>query len=230
MKVKWSGMGAVDGRGKINGTVGSRNRAGAYLRVKVTPVNPQTVYQLAQRALLAGFSQAWRTLTQSQRDGWDAAVGDYARTDIFGDLRNPTGKNLFTRLNTQLSVAGESGITDAPLPEGTLQPILDLPVVDIGTPDEIEVATTTTTTGNKLVFEATPGVSPGKKFLKNDYRVITAIAGAAPTTVNLKSAYNARFGVPPAGTRVGFRCYSVNPSTGERSVASEVNTIVLNTP
>src|SRR5690606_27930634 len=55
MKVQFSGLGVVAGSGKIQGTVAARNRSGAYLRVKVTPVNPQTTYQQAARQRLTQF-------------------------------------------------------------------------------------------------------------------------------------------------------------------------------
>lgn len=68
MKLNWSGFGAVDGRGKIGGHVASKNRSGAYARIKVTPVNPQTTFQQVARNLLTSLSQGWRALTQAQHD------------------------------------------------------------------------------------------------------------------------------------------------------------------
>ena len=101
MKIKFGAL-VVAGRGKIGGHVASRNRAGAYLRTKVTPVNPATVYQVAVRNRLAGISTDWRGLTAAQRTAWNAAVSDYAKTDIFGDIRNPSGFNLHQKLNNNL--------------------------------------------------------------------------------------------------------------------------------
>jgi hypothetical protein len=94
MKIKFSGIGVVDGRGKLNGTVFSRNRSGAIARVKVTPINPNTAAQAAARSLLASLSQGWRGLSQAAILQWNNAVSDYQTTDVFGDLRTPTGKNL----------------------------------------------------------------------------------------------------------------------------------------
>ena len=58
MKIKWGAL-MVDGRGKIGGQVASKNRAGAYMRNKVTPVNQQTSYQLTVRNRLSYYSQNW---------------------------------------------------------------------------------------------------------------------------------------------------------------------------
>lgn len=225
MKVKFSGMGVVEGRGKINGTVASRNRAGAYLRVKVSPVNPQTTFQQAVRNRLTQNSQAWRSLTADQRAAWDGAVSDFARTDIFGDLRNPTGKNLYTRLNTNLQLAGQSTISSPPLPAGAGTVVAGTLVMTNGGAQTI--AHTGDTAGHTIVVQATPGVSPGKSFLKNDYRNISTFTGGTASPEDIATEYAARFGQPAVGTKVGVRLISVNNLTGETSVASEAQTIVV---
>ena len=85
MKAKFGSI-VVAGSGKIGGHVASRNRGGAYFRTKVTPVNPNTPAQAAVKSRLTTQAQAWRSLTAAQRAQWNAAVADFARTDIFGDL------------------------------------------------------------------------------------------------------------------------------------------------
>lgn len=225
MKLNWSGFGAVDGRGKIGGHVASKNRGGAYARVKVTPSNPQTSFQLAARNLLTSLSQGWRSLTQVQRDSWDAAVGSFAKTDVFGNLRNPTGKNLYGALNANLSNIGQAAITDAPLPAGGGEVVAGTAVITNGGAKTI--AHTDDTAGHTVQVWATPGVSPGKKFLKNDYRLVTTFAGGAASPANIATAYEARFGEPAVGTRVGIRLVSVNNTTGEAGTPSESTTIVV---
>jgi hypothetical protein len=44
MKMKFGAI-VTEGRGKIGGHVASKNKSGAYLRTKVTPVNRQSVAQ-----------------------------------------------------------------------------------------------------------------------------------------------------------------------------------------
>lgn len=225
MKLKWSGFGAVDGRGKINGHVASKNRAGAYARTKVTPVNPQSSYQLASRNLLTTFSQGWKALLQAERDAWDAAVGNFAKTDVFGDIRNPTGKNLYTSLNTNLLNIGQTAITEPPLPSGAGTVTAGALVMTNGGAKTI--AHTGDTAGHTVQVWATPGVSPGKKFVKNDYRLITTFTGGAASPANIATAYAARFGQPAVGTRVSVKLVSVNDNTGEVSVPSEATTITV---
>jgi hypothetical protein len=224
MKAKF-GMIVVDGRGKLGGHVLSKNRGGAYARTKVTPVNPQSTYQLTARNLLTSLSQAWRSLTQAQRDGWNAAVQSFQRTDIFGDLRTPTGKNLFTRLNTNLQNIGFSVINAAPLPSEVFQTLAGTLVMTSGGAKTIAH---NVGTGESVVqVWATPGVSAGKEFLKNDYRLIMTFDDDMASPADISTAFEARFGEPAVGTRVGVKLVNINNVTGQNGQASEATTITV---
>lgn len=225
MKLKWSGFGATDGRGKINGHVASKNRSGAYARTKVTPTNPQSTFQLGARNLFTALSQGWRALTQAQRDAWDSVVADFAKTDVFGDLRNPTGKNLYSRLNINLQNVGQAVITDPPLPAGGGSVVAGAVVMTNG--GAKTVAYTEATDGHKIQVWATPGVSPGKKFVKNDLRLIATFDGAAASPFDMATAYEARFGEPAVGTRVAVQLVSVNETTGEMGTPSRGSTLTV---
>jgi hypothetical protein len=96
MKIKFSGIGVVDGRGKLNGTVFSRNRSGAIARVKVTPINPNTAAQLLLEVFWQAFLKDGAACRKAAILQWNNAVSDYQTTDVFGDLRRQQGKT-FTR-------------------------------------------------------------------------------------------------------------------------------------
>lgn len=224
MKMKFGAL-VVDGRGKIGGHVASRNRSGAYLRTKVTPVNPATLYQVAARALLTSLSQGWRALTQAQRTAWDAAVSDFAGTDIFGDLKNPTGKNLYTRLNANLRNAGQSLISSPPVPSGAELALAGALVITNG--GAKTVAYTGATAASTVQVWATAGQSPGKKFVKSEYRLVTIFTGGDPSPVDIATEYEARFGEPAVGSKVFVQLRCVNNDTGETGQATETSTIVV---
>jgi len=226
MKIKWSGVGMVDGRGKINGSVASKNRAGAYVRTKVTPVNPDTTAQRGARTRLASLSSAWRGLTQSKRDAWNAAVDDYQSTDIFGDLRKPTGKNLFTALNINLFNAGQSAITDPLSPVGVTGIAIDSLTINITTPT-YELAHSLGDSSVTVLVFATAPLSAGVSFVKSEFRLIQTFAGNAASPVDIETAYTAKFGTPPAGSKVFVRCVPINNTTGQAGQASQNNTIVV---
>jgi len=166
MKIKFGAL-VIAGRGKIGGHVASRNRGGAYLRTKVTPVNPSTVYQAAVRNRLAGISTDWRALTAAQRLAWNAAVSDFAKTDIFGDLRNPSGFNLHQKLNNNLVNCGEAQLTAPPLPCA-----VDF-LTSLSLTADYTLQTMTLTYApaisatHKILVFATPAISPGISFVKS---------------------------------------------------------------
>lgn len=216
----------VDGRGKINGSVASKNRAGAYVRTKVTPVNPDTPSQRGIRTLLASLSSAWRGLTQSQRDAWNAAVDDYQSTDIFGDLRKPTGKNLFTALNINLTNAGQSVITAPVSPAGVTGIAIDGLTINITTP-AYELAHSLGDASITVLLFATAPLSAGVSFVKSEFRLIQTFAGNASSPVDFETAYVAKFGTPPAGSKVFVRCLPVNNTTGQAGQANTAYTIVV---
>lgn len=209
-KLKWGAL-AVDGRGKLGGHVLARNRSGAYIRTKVTPNNPQSTYQSIARALLAAFSSKWRALSQVQRDAWNGAVASFSGTNVFGDLVNPTGKNLFTRLNINIANAGGTKILLPPMPT-------ELPSI-VGTTLAVVGAGASTITfpavGTTSVFiEATPPLSPGVGFFKNKFRLISNyVAGDAAITVTTAD-YDARFGSPIADMKIAYRLTPVDITTG----------------
>lgn len=213
--MKWGAL-VTDGRGKIGGHVASKNRAGAYLRTKVTPVNPATSFQAAVRSFFASLSQGWRALTGSEIIAWNSAVQNFSTTDIFGDLRNPTGKNLYQKLNTNLNTVGASGITVPPLPVGG-GAVADftLTVAETAQVFDVELGANAVPAGKAWVVEATPAITPGISFVKNQYRVLGVFAATVTGTRHLGTAYTARFGPIVEGQQYFVRIKSIDILTGE---------------
>jgi len=223
MKMKFGAI-VTDGRGKIGGHVASKNRGGAYLRTKVTPANAQTTFQNAVRATFTNLSQGWRSLTQGQRDAWNAAVADFARTNIFGDLINPSGINLYQRLNNNLISIGVAAIVSPPLPSAVGECVLT------SATNAVVAATMT------LVFDgpvpadttvkifATAPMSAGKSFVKSEYRQIGTIAAAGASPFDVKALYLAKFGTQGAiGQKIFFKLLPVSTVTGQAGAASSAS-------
>lgn len=201
-KVKF-GMFMTDARGKVGGQVFSKNRAGAYVRTKVTPSNPRTPSQMFGRSILGSLSGSWSGLTDTQRRAWNSAVEDWMKTDIFGDSRKPTGKNLFTGLNKEIEQSGGTRILLPPekqiIPElGALDPNIDIST------DMVNLGVGVIPTGFKLQVSATPAMSQGTSFVKDKLRVIYYNASGALNPTGIFSAYEARFGTPALGQNIYF--------------------------
>lgn len=230
MKIKFGAI-VTDGRKKLGGHVFSKNRYGNYVRTNGIPTNPQTVYQQEQRARLAIFSEGWSGLSEAQRRSWDNAVDNFKRTDVFGDLKKPTGKNLYTRLNMELSLTRQAAIDEAP------------EQVDVGGISKINGAFSLAGTFDlfgsvfggalsgayQLVIVATPPVTAGTRYVKNKFRVISSndfTADELPAAIDVKQAYDQRFGLPVVGQKIFAGVYVVAPN-GQRSVLAQTAAIFV---
>lgn len=216
----------ADIRGKIAGTVFSKNKGGAYARTKVTPTNPQTVAQQAARAVLIGFSQGWRALTTAQRTAWNAAVASFPKTNVFGNVRILSGHQLYVGLNSQISAANGSAISDPPVPQGA-DPVTALSAVAAAGTQllTVTVAPTPIPADHALIIDATEQVSAGISNLNTKYRQIHVEAAAGTSPIDVTSEYQARFGNIIAGQKIGIRVRLVRLSTGETSGALTVEAI-----
>lgn len=220
MKTKFGAI-IVDGRGKLGGHVASKNRSGAYLRTKVTPSNAQTVFQNAVRAIFTLLSQAWRGLTQGERDAWSAAVPDYAKTNIFGDLVNPSGSNLFQRLNNNLLSVGEAQITTPPLPDAVGACIITSATNAVGAATMTLVFDGPVPANTTVKVFATAPMSAGKSFVKSEYRQIGTMPAAEASPFTVKTLYLAKFGTQGAvGQKIYFKLLPINITTGQAGAAS----------
>jgi len=226
MKVKFSAL-VSDMRGKLNGSVASKNRGGSYLRNKVTPVNPNTSYQVAQKNRLTTQAQAWRGLTDAQRLAWNSAVSNFARTDIFGDLKNPSGFNLFCKLNSNLTMVGVAAINTPPTSTSVLNVSLGTLTAANGVPALSLTLSGAVPAGTEMVVNGTAPLSAGKSFVRSELRKFTTAAPAATSPVNLLASWNTKFGsMGAAGTKIFVEIYFINKTTGVASARQLTSCIV----
>lgn len=202
-KIKF-GMMMTDARGKLGGQVFSKNRSGAYIRTKVTPVNPQTVAQSAVRSNLGTLSGMWSGLTASVIAAFNSAVEDWQTTDIFGDLKKPTGKNLFVKLNLNLLNNGLPTISLVP-PKIEMPNLSDFKAEKIEDIDTITLTGLETLAGGVYQVEATPILPNGVSFVKNRLRVIASIPATSTFPFNVAPQWISKFGSIHNGTNVSFR-------------------------
>lgn len=215
MKMKFGAI-VTDGRGKIGGQVASKNRSCAYLRTKVTPVNRNTDAQIAARSRFTQLSQAWRGLTEVQIAAWNAAVSGYASTNIFGDLRNPSGINLFQSLNNVLLSIGESMLTNPPAPAEVAAVTIASFTATSGTPTMVLTLNGAVPTDTAVKIYATAGLSAGISFVKSELRYLGKFDAAHAAALDIESIYVAKFGaIPAVGTKIFVEAEPVNTNTGQ---------------
>lgn len=212
--IKW-GMMVVDGRGKLGGHVLTKSRNGATARTKVTPANPQTSYQQANRALFGQLSSNWAGLTESQRKAWNGAVGAWQKTNIFGDLKSPSGRDLYISLNRNILQADGTTIDTPPTKDGILpNAITSVDFDQVGS--EIQISMANALGPNEvLVISLTPPMSPGRYNFSGSYRFI--VATADQNAVISFADYEARFGALITGKAMGIQVVVHHKNTGEVS-------------
>ena len=217
-KIKWGAL-VVDGRGKLGGHVLTKTRSGATIRTKVTPTNPQTGAQAAARSRLGGNSQAWKSLSEEDRRSWNEAASQTAKTNIFGDQYFPTGKNLFTGLNSNLMLIGNAPLEAAP-------ELVEIPVIvemNATITGETNVITITGVFEGdrpdaRVVIEATQMLSPGVYNPSGKFRVIGNFTSQSfEVGIVVTADYIAKFGAVIDGKKIFFRAYAISATTGQTS-------------
>ncbi len=113
-------MAVINPIGEIkSGSVGAntyfRNKGGYCIRLRTPPVNPNTARQQATRVILGTISAGWKILTQDQRDAWDAYAGTHPIQNSLGLDIYIAGQNWYCRINSRLSDAGLTLLTDPPV-------------------------------------------------------------------------------------------------------------------
>lgn len=97
--MKFKGTFVSDLSGSLGGLVASRNKAGGFLRAKVTPTNPQTDVQMANRSAFASAGSSYHSLSPTAKAQWNQfAVNDF--TPRNGRIPGVTysGQQAFTAL------------------------------------------------------------------------------------------------------------------------------------
>lgn len=120
-KIRLSAL-AVDMKGKAGGSVFSRNAGGVYFRNNKTGGGKKSAAWDKQKANLSAISRSWKSLTPEQQDEWSAAAAEYPARTVWGDSRQPSGYELYSRLNGVLKAARLPVLTSPLSPRSLLDP------------------------------------------------------------------------------------------------------------
>lgn len=218
--------------GKVNGSVFSRNKGGAYVRGKGVVSNPQSSAQSGVRAVFGAISQAWRGLTEMQREAWNAATVNFPYQNRLGDLKQLSGFALHQKLNSNLSTIALPFIANPPQPqEVAAVTSLDLGVDVTTSPATMTVKGTFTdasSVSGKVVLFATPNLSPGVSNFNNELRLIGVYNIAAMVSgEDVYDDYSPIFGEPIEGSKIGFKAFVIDVNTGQSSAELKDATIAF---
>lgn len=218
-----------DARGSAGAITYSRNRSGAYIRQKVSPVNPSTARQTLVRQRFSTLSVNWgNVLTVAQRTAWLALAAVNPVTDVFGNSQVLTGLQLYQRVNRNLQEIGVTVLDVAPADQSVV-PLASLSAAATTSTQLIEVGFTASPLGaqSQLLIYATAPMSPGKAFFKPLLRVIGPSGAAAVSAVDMSAVYIAKFGAFQVGQRIGFKAFVINEVNGASSPDMFADTIAV---
>ena len=226
---------ATEIKGSIGGVVFSTNRGGPYMRLKVTPVNPNTVRQSFIRTLTAALSTGWvDDLDQPQRDAWNAYDENLPST--FG---NRGGIGQYVRSNVPRGYASFPGGDPAYQP---LSRVDDAPTIfDVGgfVPGSVDA---TAASGLSVNFDADDlwvdedfsahlvYMSPGQNASITNYSGRYNLVGFTQGNLLLPPVSPTVFGVTPFPVIEGLRYFfrlNVTRQDGRLSATQRTNTIAL---
>lgn len=228
-KVKLGAL-TQDVRGTLNGNVFSRNRGGAYVRTKVSPVQPLSAFRDLAQQIFGALSQRWSsTLDDSQRAAWEAFAAVHPFINIFGDQIILGGVAFYQAANRRLGQLGEAFIDDPPASwsvEDTGGATLTIEaggdfIIAIGralAPDEV------------LYVFGTPILLGARTPQRNDFRLLqTPELPLITPGADAYAVYNNRFAPQELaiGNRVAVRVQILNTDTGASSAPVLAQTVVV---
>lgn len=219
----------VDARNKLGGHVFSKNKAGSFVRRKVSPSQPHTPNQSTIRNGLTALSKAWGgVLTDLQRAAWSAFAQNNPTKDQFGSTVQLTGEQTYVRVNNAILFVGAARIDDPPL-SLTVDSITGFAPAAAAGAGTFSIATPTphpepATTLYSIYV--TRQLSPGVESLQSFYRHLMTFAGTAAAPFDIEAAYVAKFGALEAGKRIGVGIRLIDTLTGAQSPLSTQSVIV----
>jgi hypothetical protein len=223
------GAGVADARNAIGGHVFSKNRNGAYLRMKVSPSQPRSPKQLLVRAQFGGAAAAWGALTDAQRAGWIALASTNPSPDQFGNPQILTGMQFFMRVNRNLHTIGVTAILEDAPASTSVQALTSLTPTAAFTGSVLTIGFTPTPLdpAQHLVVVMTPPLSPGKSFFTPFLKLTFADPNDLTTSgLTVYSEWHTIFGALLPGQKIGVSAYVIADDTGSASTPAGASVII----
>jgi len=216
--------------GSIGGTTFSRNRYGAYTRVRAIPVNPNTLPQQNARSRLSTYSALWQTMTSSDQLAWKNWAEQNPITNSLGQQQVLTGQAAYVGVNTRLHQAGDTALTVPPLEPAPAGLLTMSGTWDIGIGTFLLSFTATPLAADeRLWIQAAVVGSAGITYVKNLLRVIDITAAAQTTDIDTQTDIEAVFGSLGVGMSVHIWASVFGTGTGLLSTPLSTKGVVVST-
>lgn len=200
--------------GKVGGQTFGQTAAGAYLKNSGTPRKAITNLQRQKMSRMATTAQAWRGLSESEKDVFRAATEAYPYLNRVGETKYYSGYAIFAMLKNNLLNIG-SNANPVPLPKTTFLPLDG--VVMFMYQGEITLRANQSTDANATyrVFMT----RPASKGISNAYKNLFFIQDVTYTelanSVSIDESVRAKFGPFPSNSRSYFRLDGIDLNKGQ---------------
>lgn len=196
----FKGLIASEISGKVGGTVFAHNAGGQYIRQLRVPTNPNSPAQQEVRQNFGNSAIAWRdTLTEAQRQAWNAIGPTVEVVNRLGDTRQLTGQQAYVRAYSLAQLGGLADPSTAPAATGSTE-LGTLSNLTLTAPDEIEVtvnespAWAASDDGRLFAFVGV-ATSEARNFYRGPFRFAEVALGNATTPITT-AAFNIPAGNP----------------------------------
>jgi len=226
--IKYSGL-LTGIWGKLNGSVFTKNRAGAIIKNKQTPINQQSGSQSHHRASISFLSRKWKMLSEAERKSWNDLAATITLHNYWGDSYKASGFNLFCRLNQNLHLINEDYIFTAPQPVDvpTLQNVISGDLIEHEPFMYMSFIGQTSAANVIHIVYASPGISQGKYYNKMNFKIIGLIPNSTINSYNVYNGFLALFSAPRAGQKIFFKLRAIELNTGLDALGSVFSKIVI---
>ena len=216
--------------GSVGGTVFSRNRGGSYVRNRAIPVDPNTSFQIAVRAILSNQSQAWADLTDAQRAAWESWALQNPVTNALGNSIRLSGHQAFVQINSRLDFTDVAQLTLPPIVNAPLGLDSIALTADIGV-GNVEIAFTATPVAAETHIWITAALvnSAGISYVRNLLRFIKISLDAQASPEDFEAELVARLGTPIVGQTLHVRVAVFGSTTGLLSFPLSDSAVVVST-
>jgi hypothetical protein len=177
-------------------------------RQLAVPKNPRTPAQQRVRGNLGSIAARWRGLTDKQRAAWIMAAQQTSIRPRLGQSGRLTGCQLFIKINCTLAAAGMDTVVDPPnRPRFSTNPVGALSITNTGGAISLKLQVSRAPADYTMLLGTAPcsrGVSRPRRFT-----VLGALPDPDAGVSDITDLYVAKYGVPPAGTRIFIRTRQV---------------------
>lgn len=205
-------------KGKLQGSIFQMGPNGVLMRTNRNFNKVNSAPWSIQKTNMQATSSRWGTIDESQKLGWATKAEQFPTTDKYGNVRYPSGFELFCRLNRNMQSISEAPIENAPdaVPFDTIitatlswfdGSTLNF-TQDIAVPD-----------GEILLLYAAKPKRKGRKIGVGPYRLLMTLVPEDDLTTNVYTAYNAIYPNLSDALNLAVKYVRVNQTNGQNNFA-----------